>query len=85
MQFFYVYQIVGGNMFNVIMDFNRYNIGEEVICIICIFFEDFFNYWMVIFYFCVCNGILIWVLQWFNIDFDGVCGGGMIVYYMVIY
>ncbi|KAK4155735.1 hypothetical protein C8A00DRAFT_41665 [Chaetomidium leptoderma] len=55
----YLYQIVGGNMFNVSMDPNRYNIGEESTCTTYTFSEDFSNYWTATLFFRACNGSYI--------------------------
>lgn len=85
MQSPHVHQIVGGNMFNVTMDPNRHNIGEEATCTTCTFSEDFSNYWTAILYFRARNGTLIRVPQRPNIDFDGARGGGMTVYYTATY
>ncbi|KAK4223294.1 hypothetical protein QBC38DRAFT_53957 [Podospora fimiseda] len=81
----HVHQIVGGNMFNITMDPNRHNIGEEATCTTCTFSEDFSNYWTAILYFRARNGSLIRVPQRPNLDFDGARGGGMTVYYTASY
>ncbi|KAK3295368.1 uncharacterized protein B0H64DRAFT_145002 [Chaetomium fimeti] len=81
----HLHQIVGGNMFNVTMDPERYNIGEEASCTTCTFSEDFSNYWTATLFFRARNGSYIRVPQRPNIDFDNARGGGMTVYYTASY
>jgi len=68
-------------MFNVTMDPNRHNIGEEATCTTCTFSEDFSNYWTATLFFRARNGSYIRIPQRPNIGFDGARGGGMTVYY----
>ncbi|KXX76195.1 putative exoglucanase GH6D [Madurella mycetomatis] len=81
----HLHQIVGGNMFNITMDANRHNIGEEATCTTCTFAEDFSNYWTATLFFRARNGSFIRVPQRPNVDFDGARGGGMTVYYTPSY
>lgn len=54
---FYFYQIVGGNFFNLIMELVEYDLVKRLICIFCLFFQDLFNYWMVVMFFKYKNGL----------------------------
>ncbi|KAL2262372.1 hypothetical protein VTK26DRAFT_1555 [Humicola hyalothermophila] len=78
----HLHQVVGGNMFNITMDPDRHNIGEEATCTTCQFAEDFSNYWTATLFFRARNGSYIRVPQRPNVDFPASTrGGGMTVYY----
>ncbi|KAL1869092.1 hypothetical protein VTK73DRAFT_3370 [Phialemonium thermophilum] len=78
----HLHQIVGGNSFNVTMDPATHDLPSLSTCTTCQFSEDFSNYWTAVVFFRARNGTYRKVPQIPQAGFEGLNGGGMVVYYM---
>lgn len=78
----HLHQIVGGNVFQPLMNSSAMDIGSKGTCTTCAFTEDFSNYWTAVLYFKARNGTYKRVPIYPNTALEGDnIKGGMTVYY----
>ncbi|KAL2258067.1 hypothetical protein VTK26DRAFT_8767 [Humicola hyalothermophila] len=77
----HLHQIIGGNSFNVSMNYPEHDLVAQSTCTSCQFTEDLSNYWTAVLFFRARNGTFKMVPQLAQAGMEGT-KGGMVVYYM---